>query len=59
MKRLLLVAALLSSVVSLSGCLIRDHRDGGPGRYNNNGPDRHCDDRDRHDNNCNDHDHHN
>lgn len=57
MKRLLLIAVLLSSVVSLSGCLIRDHRDGGYGRYNN-GPDRHCDDRDRRDNSCNDHDHH-
>jgi len=57
MKRLLLIAMLLSSVVSLSGCIIRDHRDSGPGRYNN-GPDHHCDDRDHHDNNCNDHDHH-
>ena len=57
MKRLLLIAVLLSSVASLSGCLIRDHRDGGPGRYNN-GPDHHCDDRDHHDNNCNDHDRH-
>lgn len=57
MKRLLLIAVILSSAASLSGCIIRDHRDGGPGRYNN-GPDRHCDDRDHRDNSCNDHDHH-
>jgi len=57
MKRVLLAMALLSSMVSLSGCIIRDHRDGGPGRYNN-GPDHHCDDRDHRDNSCDYHDHH-
>ncbi|MGY3230215.1 ABC-type Zn2+ transport system substrate-binding protein/surface adhesin [Luteibacter sp. HA06] len=59
MKRLLIIAMLLSSVASLSGCIIRDHRDGGydHDRYNN-GPDHHCDDRDHRDNSCNDHDHH-
>lgn len=56
MKRLMLVAMLLSSVVSLSGCIIRDHRhDDGRGRYD--GPSHHCDDRDR-DNHCDDRSHH-
>jgi hypothetical protein len=51
MKRLLPIALALLSTLSLSGCIIRDHRHDGD-RYDHDGgrhdgPDRHCDDRDR------------
>ncbi|MDQ7996831.1 MAG: hypothetical protein AAGC76_13415 [Luteibacter sp.] len=50
MKRPLLIALVLLSAFSLSGCIIRDHRHGGygdrggPGYHDDR--DRHCDDRD-------------